>query len=111
MKEDKLFNIKNVTIIAGLAMLFSFFGMCSGPSADDVIKARKEIVVLQNEIDSLRTSVYSKDELNIRMEIQGLKTSKRTLYDWNSVIRTTVRPDDAMNAYDSQIEALEKELN
>ena len=43
------------------------------------------------------------------MEIEGLKTSKRTLYDWNTVIRTTARPDDIMNSYDEQITALEKE--
>ena len=43
------------------------------------------------------------------IEIGGLKTSKRTLYDWNAVIRTTVRPDDRMNEYDQEIKKLEKQ--
>jgi hypothetical protein len=42
------------------------------------------------------------------IEIEGLKASKRTLYDWNAVVRTAVRPDDRMNEYDAQIEKIQK---
>ena len=51
-------------------------------------------------------SVYTSD-LKKMIEIEGLKASKRTLYDWNAVIRTTVRPDDRMNQYDSEIEKIQ----
>ena len=45
------------------------------------------------------------------MEIEGLRISKRTLYDWNSIVRTVVRTDDRMNSYDNEIKKLEKKLN
>lgn len=72
---------------------------------------KREITRLKKEVDSLRYSTYSKKELDLKMEINGLKTSKRTLYDWNSIVRTVVRPDDRMNEYDKEILKLEKELN
>jgi hypothetical protein len=42
------------------------------------------------------------------IEIEGLRASKRTLYDWNAVVRTAVRPDDRMHEYDAQIEKIQK---
>jgi hypothetical protein len=47
-------------------------------------------------------------EINRMIQIEGLKSSKRVLYDWNSVVRTAVRPDDRMNQYDKDIQLLEK---
>ena len=49
-------------------------------------------------------------ELSIMLEIQRLQTAKLILYDWNTVVRTVVRPDDRMNEYDVQIANLTKEL-
>ncbi len=77
----------------------------------ELTRTKKEIVKLQNEIDSLKHSTYNKKELDIRMEIEGLRISKGTLYDWNSIVRTVVRPDDRMNSYDNEIKKLEKKLN
>jgi hypothetical protein len=67
---------------------------------------RKEIVNLQKEIDSLRVEMKNHPSHN-DLSIEGLKISKRTLYDWNSVVRTSVRPDDRMNQYDEEIKKLE----
>ena len=58
---------------------------------------------LEKRIDTLENSVATKKDL----QIEGLRSSKRTLYDWNSVVRTTVRPDDRMNQYDQEIKELE----
>ena len=69
-------------------------------------KMRKEVVLLQNEVDSLTNNIYTKEELDTRMEILGYEISKRMLYDQNAIIRTTVRPDDRMNEYDQKIKAL-----
>ena len=74
-------------------------------------RLRKEVTGLSLEMDSLKSSVYTKEELNIRMEIEGLRTSKRSLYYENAIIRTAIRPDDAMNELDEKIESLQKELN
>lgn len=68
---------------------------------------------VQKELDSLTVivqNVPSKNVLLLQMELEGLKASKRTLYDWNSIVRTAVRPDDRMNEYDQMIQKLEKKI-
>lgn len=68
-----------------------------------VSKLEKQQKTVSQKFDSLHTVKIQK-----LIEIEGLKTSKRTLYDWNSIVRTSVRPDDRMNQYDSEIKELEK---
>lgn len=66
------------------------------------IKSLNKTVLTQSEkIDSLNIAIVK------NIKIEGLKTSKRTLYDWNTVIRTTTRPDDLMIRYDLEIEKLQ----
>jgi len=94
--------------------ILSLFGVLRSCSADAESKRlRKEISVVKFELDSIYTTLdnmYSKDELDIRMEIDGLKTSKRTLYFENAVVRNVVRPDDIIQQFDDKIDALEKKL-
>lgn len=66
------------------------------------IKSLNKTILTQSEkIDSLNIAIVK------NIKIEGLKTSKRTLYDWNTVIRTTTRPDDLMIRYDLEIEKLQ----
>ena len=63
--------------------------------------------------DSMMTELESRptaEEVNILLEIKGLETSKRMLYDQNAIVRTTIRPDDRMNEYDQKIKALREKL-
>lgn len=77
-------------------------------------KVKEEVIVLQNEVDSLEntisTNIYTKEELDTRMEILGYEISKRMLYDNNLIIRTKTRPDDMMNEYDIKIKELHEKL-
>lgn len=73
-------------------------------------KLVKESQATNRKLDSLYTLVMPKDELAIQMEINRLSTAKMVLYDWNTVVRTVVRPDDRMNEYDTQIAKLQKDL-
>ena len=84
-------------IYAGALMVLLLLNMCTTCSTS------KHVIKLEKKIDSLEMSVASKKDL----QIEGLRSSKRTLYDWNSVVRTTVRPDDRMNQYDQEIKDLE----
>jgi len=111
LKEYLIYFIYGIAIIT----IFNFFRSCSALKENK--KLRKEISILSSEIDSLTIlinknfdKIYTKKELDKRIEIEGLRTSKRILYDWNTVIRTVKRPDDIMNEYDKKIEKLLKEL-
>jgi len=64
---------------------------------------------LNRQLDSIKTEIkLTRQELQKEIKVEGLKSSKRTLYDWNKVIRTTERPDDIMYRYDKEIQQLTK---
>lgn len=52
-------------------------------------------------------NVPTRSEMQKAIQIEGLKTSKRMLYDNNAIIRTAIRPDDRMNEYDEEIKKIE----
>ena len=81
-------------------LLILMLQQCNNSSK--IAKVEKQAKLMNQRIDSVYTS-----DLKKMIEIEGLKSSKRTLYDWNAVIRTTVRPDDRMNQYDSEIEKIQ----
>ena len=82
-------------------LLIIFVQQCS--NASRISKIEKQAKVMNVRIDSVYTS-----DLKKMIEIEGLKTSKRTLYDWNAVVRSAIRPDDRMNEYDAEIQKIEK---
>jgi hypothetical protein len=88
---------KKSFIYAGALAVLLLLNMCTTCSTG------KRVMKLEKRIDTLENSVATKKDL----QIEGLRSSKRTLYDWNSVVRTTVRPDDRMNQYDQEIKELE----
>jgi hypothetical protein len=64
---------------------------------------------LSSKITKVQKQAKAADTAILKqIQIEGLKSSKRTLYDWNAVVRTAVRPDDRMNEYDNEIQKLEK---
>ena len=89
---------ENYWIFVSLFSFFLLFKQCGINRDQD--KILKELKAVNLKIDSISTK---KD-----LEIEGLKISKRVLYDWNSVVRTQVRPDDKMNEYDREIEKIQK---
>ncbi len=87
-------------------MILIFFNTCGTKSA---IKSNSK------RLDSLEQTIKIKDSLAIEIgllekEINNLELSKNVLFDWNSVVRTAVRPDDRMNEYDFRIGKLRKDL-
>lgn len=82
-------------------LVIIFVQQCSTSSR--VSKIEKQAKVMNTRIDSVYTS-----DLKKMIEIEGLRASKRTLYDWNAVVRTAIRPDDRMHEYDVEIQKIEK---
>jgi len=93
--------VKNASWAIVLFMAFIvMYQSCSTSKKLASMKAK-----LDNSLDSLAT----KKELSKEIRLEGLRTSKRMLYDNNAIIRTTVRPDDRMNQYDEEIKKIESE--
>lgn len=78
-----------------LVVLVIFLAFKSCGLSSTLTSTKKEIKALDS---SLRREI----------KIEGLRTSKRMLYDNNAIIRTTIRPDDRMNEYDQEIQKLAK---
>jgi hypothetical protein len=81
--------------IALFLMLIATYQTCS---------SSKKVAALKKQVQALPTA----EQVSTEIQIEGLRTSKRMLYDNNAIIRTTVRPDDRMNEYDAEIKKLQK---
>ena len=66
----KQFVEKNFTIIVFVLVLLTFFKGCSDS---------REISKIKNEIKTIKDSTYLKKELNIVLQIEGLKSEKRMI--------------------------------
>lgn len=84
-------------LISLVILLLVFFQTCSN---------NKRISALEKTVT--KTTQENNDKIVNEFKIEGLRISKRFLYDNNSIIRTTIRPDDRMNQYDEEIKKLEK---
>ena len=99
-KQIRIFYI--VFVVLGLMSMLSTCNSCN---------ARREIVNLKSDMDSLRTETSSKkdiERIGTEFQIEGYRISKRMLYDNNTIVRSTIRPDDRMNEYDKEIEKIQK---
>ena len=101
-------------ILLTFVLLLSSMQTCVTRSQVD--KNTKSIEVNTRKIDSssmvLRSGyVVPKNEFYLMLQIEKLKSAKMTLYDWNAVVRTVVRPDDRMNWYDQEINRLQSQLD
>lgn len=100
--ENKQFRI--LLFMCGFIALVTMMNTCNSCST------KREIVKVKSDVDSLKQTTVSSDEFNLVLKEEGYKISKRMLYDNNTIVRTTVRPDDKMNEYDKEIEKLQKEI-
>jgi len=91
----------NLPYLTFIFIFFIFIKSCG--TSSEVNRLSKELKITNQKMDSLTIKIRKE------IEIGGLRSSKRTLYDWNAVVRTTVRPDDRMNQYDEEIKKLEKQ--
>jgi len=103
---------KYVTIVLYALMVMTAVNSCHSCSTQkENSKLRKEVDSLSITVKALNNSIYNKEELDVRMSIEGYEISKRMLYDQNAIVRTTVRPDDRMNEYDKKIKELQEKIS
>lgn len=112
--------MNTVNIFLGKYVIYAIYGIMligllsavRGCSANnDRNRMQKEIVNLQVQVDSLKSKVPSQKDVEKAIRIEGLKTSKRTLIDMNTIVLTRVRPDQQIKDYDILIDLLEKEID
>ena len=102
--------------IVFLVFILCINGMQTCNQSTRISSNTKQIKYNTVRLDSINNALtngmyISKEEYTLMLEIQRLQTAKLVLYDWNSVVRTAVRPDDRMNYYYGMIEKAQKELD
>jgi Fe2+ transport system protein B len=93
----KQFIEKNFTVIVFVVVLLGFFKGCSDS---------REITKIKNEIKTIKDSTYTKKELYIVLQIEGLKSEKRMIQATDRKILDVQR----QTQIDEEISKLQKEL-
>jgi hypothetical protein len=93
----KKFVENNFTVIVLAIALLTFFKGCSDS---------REITKIKNEIKTIKDSTYTKKELNIVLQIEGLKSEKRMIQATDRKILDVQR----QTKIDQEVVELEKEL-
>ena len=89
----------------GVILLMVILQTCNScGTSSQLSKANRRL----DAIDSTVSTKPSRAETERIIKVEGLRISKRNLYDQNAIVRTTIRPDDRMNEYDSEIDSLSR---
>lgn len=95
----------NAKTILAVILMLSFIDSCMNYRRTKSIIKKLEITNdritdIKNHNDSLALVIIRQNQ------IQTLISNKNILYDWNTIVRTTTRPDDVLMRYDSIIMSL-----
>ena len=93
----KQFIEKNFTIIVFVIALLTFFKGCSDS---------REITKIKNEIKQIKDSTYTKTDLTIILQIEGLKSEKRMIQATDRKILDVQRQTEI----DNEITKLQKSV-
>ena len=93
----KNFIQKNFTIIVLVIALLGLFKSCGDG---------RELSKMRKEIESIKDSTYTKEEMDVRLRIEGLKSEKRMIQSTDRKILDVTR----QTQIDSELKVLESKL-
>jgi hypothetical protein len=96
-KIMKDFIVKNHTLISFFLLLIMSVRTCS---------THNNTIKIKNDIKNLESKIYTPEELNIILQIEGLKTEKRMIQSTDRKILDVQRQSEI----DKEINLLEKKL-
>lgn len=94
----KKFVENNFTVIVLVIALLGFFKSCGDG---------RELSKMRKEVEIIKDSTYTKEELNLRLQIEGLKAEKRMIQSTDRKILDVNR----QTQIDNEIKSLESKLN
>ena len=93
----KKFIQNNFTVIVLVIALLGFFKSCGDG---------RELSKMRKEVQSIKDSTYTKEELNLRLQIEGLKAEKRMIQSTDRKILDVNR----QTQIDNEISSLEAKM-
>jgi hypothetical protein len=94
----KKFVENNFIVIVLVITVLTFFKGCGDG---------RELSKMRKEIETIKDSTYTKEELNLRLQIEGLKTEKRMIQSTDRKILDVTRQTEI----DNELKSLESKLN
>jgi hypothetical protein len=94
----KKFVQNNFTVIVLVIAILGFFKSCGDG---------RELSKMRKEVQSIKDYTYTKEELNLRLQIEGLKSEKRMIQSTDRKILDVNRQTEI----DNEIKSLESKLN
>jgi hypothetical protein len=94
----KKFIQNNFTVIVLVIALLGLFKSCGDG---------RELSKMRKEVQTIKDSTYTKEELNLRLQIEGLKAEKRMIQSTDRKILDVTR----QTQIDNEIKSLEGKLN
>jgi hypothetical protein len=94
----KKFVENNFTVIVLVIALLGLFKSCGDG---------RELSKMRKEVQTIKDSTYTKEELNLRLQIEGLKAEKRMIQSTDRKILDVNR----QTQIDNEIKTLEGKLN
>ena len=99
------------TFILLVFVLLIFIDTCGVKSSVEKVSKRQD--KLERTVDTTNTILSQKissEKMDILLKINALEIEREVVYTNNAIVRTSVRPDDIMNKYSSEIKLLEEKL-
>jgi len=93
----------NLIIVISVLLLLVFMQTCKNTRI--LRKIDKDLTEVKSTVNTTNQRVVPYDLFESMLKIEGINISYRMLYDNNTVIRTTKRPDDIMHSYISKRDA------
>jgi hypothetical protein len=105
----KTFLEKNFLLIIIILILLLFTQNCT--NSRKINRLNKDLITISNSIQNIEDKKLNTLYFEKYLELNTLTYNKNILYDWNSIVRTNVRPDDKMSDYDKMIKNLRDEIS
>jgi hypothetical protein len=96
-----------IHIICVLFMLVVWNNCSQSSTNRKLVKQNSELVL---QLDSIKRYIPTEEKLLLEYDKQMYEFLKLSLYDWNTVVRTTQRPDDIIKTYDNKVKEIETKL-
>jgi len=98
--------------IATITFMLIYLNTCSQNNKQTKINDR---LVKQNnglilQIDSIKRTIPNQELLLLQYQREKYEFLILSLYDWNTVVRTTQRPDDIINRYQQEIKKINEKI-
>ena len=110
---DKILQLLNkygilIIIIIGLILMIDTCGTKSVNEKNGKKVDRLEKTILKQ--DSILNTKTSKEQLDFLLQINALDIEREVVYTNNAIVRTSERPDDAINRYAKLKQDLQEKL-